>query len=420
MQKNSKKAWVVLIGVGLAMLVVQGICTNCLGVLYTGMAEDMSAPSSAIMLFSTFKAVTMTLMLPILGKLLAKSKNPKLLFILSAIDAAGAYMLLSVANSLPALYAIGVLAGLGSGLMLYMCVPYFVNSWFADKGPLAMGIAFAISSAGSMIFSPIAASIISADGWRACALRLGLVTLIVAVGALLIFVRVVKDPSERYGAAKAAEAAKATASAAATTAAPLTGVSTKVALKSPTFYLTWLFIFSFYFIGNMLMHIPSCAVSFGYSLLLASTLVSVVSATGIVVQFCLGGVVAKFGWFKTVCLGMVTGLLAAIFWLMGKNGDNSAIMYVASVAYAMCVGMPQVVCPLMVRDVFGDKDFTSIWSKLATAISLSGALGVPALALVYNLSGTYVTSLYVLMGFVVLTFVCLLGAKLTSKKLVKD
>ncbi len=421
MQKNSKKAWVVLVGVGIAMFVIQGICTNCLGVLYAGMSADMGKPSSAIMLFSTFKAVTMTLMLPILGKLLAKSNNPKLLFILSAIDAAGSYMLLSLVNSLPALYAVGVLSGLGSALMLYMAVPYFVNSWFADKAPLAMGIAFAINSAGAIIFSPIAASIITTDGWRACAFRLGLVAMVVSLAALIFLVRTVKDPAERYGAEKAAEAAK--AAAAADKDAPatkVTGVSSAVAIKSPTFYFSWLFIFAFFFIGNMLMHIPSCAVSFGYDLILASTLVSVVAATGVVVQFVLGGVVEKLGWFKTICAGLVFGILAVVFWLMGKTGTNAPVMYAGSVAYALCVGMPQVVSPLMVRDIFGDKDFTAIWSKLATSISLAGALGVPALALIYNLTGSYVSSLYAIIGFVVLTFVSMLSAKITSKNLVMD
>ncbi len=419
MQKNSNKAWVVLIGLGITMLVIQGICTNCLSVLYAGMAADMGKPSSAIMLFSTFKAVTMTLMLPVLGKLLAKAKNPKLLFILAAIDAAGSYMLLSVVNSLPMLYAVGILSGLGSGLVLYMAVPYFVNSWFATKAPLATGIAFAISSAGAIIFSPVAATIITNSGWRSCALILGGIALVVALFGLGVLVKNMKNPAERYGAAEAAKAAAASAGEAAP-ATKVTGVSSAVAIKSPTFYLTWLFTFSFYFIGNMLMHIPSCAVSFGYPLLLASTLVSVVSAAGVVVQFCLGGVVAKLGWFKTVCFGMIFGILAAVCWLMGKTGTNVSVMYAGSVAYALCVGMPQVVIPLMVRDVFGDKDFTAIWSKLATAISLSGALGVPALALVYNLTGSYVTSLYAIIGFVVLTFACLLGAKVTSKKLQWD
>ena len=56
-KKHSGKAWLALIACIITMMFGYGIPTNCLGTLYAGMSADMDAPTSAIMLFSTFKAV---------------------------------------------------------------------------------------------------------------------------------------------------------------------------------------------------------------------------------------------------------------------------------------------------------------------------------------------------------------------------
>lgn len=416
-KKHSGKAWLALIACIITMMFGYGIPTNCLGTLYAGMSADMDAPTSAIMLFSTFKAVTMTITLPFIGKLLANTKKPKVLFMVATIIVTGCYALLATVQNLPMLYVIGVIAGLATGLVAYMTVPFWINKWFADKAALMLGIGIAGSAVGSMVFSPIAAKIIADSSWRECCVILGLMALVVCFVVQLLCLHEPKSPDERYGAAKAAAAA-ASAGAAAGAAAPARGITAKTALRSPAFYFTWLFVFCFYFIGNCLLHIPNLAVSFGYELILGSTLVSVVSATGLVCQLFMGGVVQKFGWFKTVIVGLIFGCGSVVCWLSGNGGTFATIMFAGAVLYGLCVSMPQVVCPLMAQNIVGEKEYTKIWSYVSTAVSLSGALGVPALGLIYDLSGTYVTTLYVIIAFAVVALVALIGAKVTSKKLV--
>ncbi len=93
----------------------------------------------------------------------------------------------AVANTPWQLYAAAFLSGIGWSALGAVAINAIVSPWFADKRPLALGIAFNGGSVGGVIFSPFWVALINAIGFPAAALVV-CVAMLVTLGVLAIFV----------------------------------------------------------------------------------------------------------------------------------------------------------------------------------------------------------------------------------------
>jgi sugar phosphate permease len=71
----------------------------------------------------------------------------------------------------------GILSGIGTGMASLALGATIANRWFETRRGLVMGLFSAGNATGQLIFLPAFARIISADGWRPCALILSAVCL---------------------------------------------------------------------------------------------------------------------------------------------------------------------------------------------------------------------------------------------------
>ena len=89
-------------------------------------------------------------------------------------------------------------------------------------------------------------------------------------------------------------------------------------------------------------------------------------------------------------------------------------------AYALLLGMtgsgPSVGISALVRYLFGDRDFASIFSWVSIASTLGSAAAPPLMGAIYDASGSYTIAWVVWLALGLLTAACLMGALWKGKK----
>jgi sugar phosphate permease len=89
----------------------------------------------------------------------------------------------------------GFVSGVGTGGVGLALGATIANRWFEQRRGLVMGLFSAANATGQLIFLPIFAHVIAWDGWRPCALLIGLLCLIAAP----LFALVVRDRPRDVG-----------------------------------------------------------------------------------------------------------------------------------------------------------------------------------------------------------------------------
>ena len=79
-----------------------------------------------------------------------------------------------------------------------------------------------------------------------------------------------------------------------------------------------------------------------------------------------------------------------------------------------------VMAPLITGKMFGQRDYSSIYSVIGSLASLGLAIGVPLIALNYDIAGNYVVALLVCAVIMVVSIFLVLYALAASKKLWKS
>ncbi|MBI4236513.1 MAG: MFS transporter [Chloroflexi bacterium] len=130
---------------------------------------------------------------PLVGRLVDRY-GPRYLMLGGALLGGLSYLLLSRISALPALYILWVLFAVGVSSFGVVPIGSLVSRWFVRRRGLAMGIAMTGIGLGGFILAPITGALIAALGWRATAVALGAILLIVPAPFLLLVLR--NSPAE--------------------------------------------------------------------------------------------------------------------------------------------------------------------------------------------------------------------------------
>lgn len=233
-----------------------------------------------------------------------------------------------------------------------------------------MGIFIGICSAGSgiggVLFNPIGGYLITNYGWRATYLIFGAMILLLVTPVLALFLRDhPKDKGlEPYGAAATAV----------TDSQPRnqdTGIEYAKAIRMPVFYGLVVFAFLINAAATLNVFIPAYVQSIQFSIEEASFVASAVMVGVTVGKVALGMIndrSTNWGVAATIGFG-VTGLALL---LMGHIGITVSVSggFLFGWAYA---GV-SVQTPLLVRSVFGNRNYARIYSNVSMAIAVGGAI----------------------------------------------
>ncbi len=286
----------------------------------------------------------------------------------------------------------GVLGGIGLGLGYIVPVATLVK-WFPDKRGMITGLAVAGFGAGALITAPIATRLIGTIGLPNTFAVLGIVYLVMVLGAALFM----QDPPSGYKPAGWAPPIASRRQHA--TAYTLGG-----ALRSWQWYGLWALLFLNTTAGIAIISqaAPMAQEIAHVSAATAAAMVGLISiANGVGRLFWawLSDVTGR----RTVFLIMFP-LQAVAFWLLPSAGSVTAFGALALIIL-LCYGGGFGTMPAFAADYFGAEHVGSIYGLMLTAWSFAGVLGPTLIASLRESTGSYNQAMYLIAGLMLVSAV---------------
>ena len=338
------------------------------------------------------------------ARLTAKLGQPKVARIGSLLILAGGLVFLTLPKmgmeaSLAVLYlSYGVLCGVGIG-MIYNANLSSVSSLFPGKSGLVSGLLLTGFGLGSLVMGKAVMSLAGAIGFYP-AFLCGVVLLVVTafLGAPLF------TPAEKPAAGSAAAAA----------GDPSRELTTGEMIKTPIFWLFFLWVVFMTSGGLMVINrAAKIAQLFGA----AAVVGMIVSVFNGVSRTFIGAFCDKFGSSASMLLSNAVAILAGVFMIAATFTDSTVLMILGLVAAGISYGCAMSMNAVVVREQFGSRNYPSNLSA-ATLSGIPASLLGPFVsgALQDASGGAYTTTFLAMIVVSCLALAMLLGILAIRKK----
>lgn len=366
--KNSSKihyGYVIVLCCFLIMFIIVGLIMSCAGIFYKPVSEELGIDIGKFGLYMSLNFLFSTLTLSFAGRLMERYSARIILSVSSAV-AGTSLMAMSQFNAVWQFYIAGALLGIMLAFLLYLGFPTLLNRWFKSRMGIFIGICSTGSGIGGVLFNPIGGYLITNYGWRATYLIFGAMILLFVTPVLALFLRdFPKDKGlEPYGAA-------ATAVTDSQTRNQDTGIEYAKAIRMPVFYGLVVFAFLMNAAATLNVFVPAYVQDIQFSIEESSFVASAVMVGMTVGKVALGMINDRStGWGVMVTTGLgVTGLGLLLVGYVG------IIMSIAGgFLFGWAYAGVSVQTPLLVRSVFGNRNYARIYSNVSMAITVGGAI----------------------------------------------
>ncbi|MGG3943679.1 MFS transporter [Peribacillus psychrosaccharolyticus] len=406
MKKQGKihYAWWIMVASAAIYAASVGIIVSCAGLLYRAVAEDLNVGVSEISLYTSLMYLTVTILLPFAGKVLNKFDIRYILTIAGIINAL-AFGLMGTYNSVIPFYISGIALGIGSTFLIYGSIPLIMNNWFKVKAGTSLGIAMAFMGIGGAIFAQITGGLIESIGWRSTYMVLGIAVAILILPFSIFVIR--SKPEElnmtAYGEDEVVENAPASSK------MLETGVLKSAALKSPAFYLVLVFTGLFGLASTVSFHVPNFVQSVGFTAAMAATGVTCVTIGQTGGKFMLGAINDKFGIKSALFVGIGGGMLGVVALLI-SDSFGIGMLYAGALLFGIGFSGSTLLPPVVIREVFGGRDYASIYTTIMSSSTLGVAVGTTLFSYIYDSTGSY----YTVFITVIILFIIVISSSLIS------
>ena len=401
---KTHRAWSILVACCFLMMTL-GLSTTVLGFFIEPVSTDLGFDRSAFSLYYSIAGIAGMLSMPVWGRIFNRIGVRKSV-VIAGVMTSVFMALLGVCRTLPAFYVAGAGMGLGVGAIAVLPTSVLINTWFVDKRGFAMGLAMAFSGVAGTIFSPVISAIIESAGWSVGYFVNAVLIFLFTVPVSLLLVR--DNPAQygltAYGADKVTEQGE----------TKVVGVTAKRAYLSLAFVVLALVVVLINAVGGILQSLPAHLTNVGIDATTASLIVSVVTISLIFAKIVLGTISDKFG-LRVAVVGSFCVLALGCLIFAFVDGVPSAV--VAAIVFGLGMSCITVLPPLITSEMFGNRDYSAIYSVVSALASLGLAIGVPVIALDYDLTGNYVIAFIVCAVIMVVSALLVLVALKSSKKL---
>jgi MFS family permease len=380
--KKKFHGWVVAAACFLMMFTIGGLInmtfslytipvTKSLGVSRTAFTFCVSLRSIVLCVFSLFYSL-----------LAARFGIRKLMAAGCALVTAA--LIAFAAGNIWLFYIGGILQGIGYSLTMTLPLSVVVANWFVKKRGTVLGVVYAASGAGGVLFSPVAGVMIEKLGWQVSFLISAAVCAAVSIPSLILMKA---HPSE-MGQTALGEEEEAKSSADET--AVSSGLTTAEAIRTPSF---WLFVAVFVFSGMSIcaayMNAAPHFVDVGFDPIFVSGVIIVIYYFSLAIgKVAMGYINDRFGILAVNNIAGITSIIAFIMFLFSDK--SSPVLAIVSVIF-LGIGSTHlsVPMPLMAGKLFGQRDFAAI-NGIALAIStFAMAVGGPLSNYTFDVTGSY-------------------------------
>ena len=408
-KKKPFYGWVIVAASVALMMLGCGAFTGAAAAYIAPVCAQMGFAKGEFTLYRTIVSLLGALLMPVFARFIRKAGVKKVMLI-GLMGNALAYTLYSFAGALWQFYLAAALEGIFTNGISFLSIGVLINNWFLDNRSTVAGIAYAGTGLGGAVFVPIISQLAERLGWRWAYRGVAAVSVAVLLPVILLLLR---DSPAQMGLApyqapgKKQEEGQAPAGAG-------SGVSLFAAKKMPAF---WLLIFGFFLLniccGGPSNHNVAFLQDLGYSTAFAAAVTSGYMAVVAAGKIAAGTLFDRLGTPRTallLCAACIGFPVLALFCRV----PGIPWAYAAFLGFT---GMgPSVGISALVRHVFGDRDFASIFSLASMASTLGAAVAAPLMGVIYDASGSYTPAWMLWLVFSVLMAACLMGALFAAKK----
>jgi MFS family permease len=389
------------------------LITTTMSFFVQPVCDALGFERGAFTIYYSLAALVGVVAMPIWGRIIPKI-GIKMSTAIAGAGGAVFMFLFSLCKSLVAFYIVGLAMGIMVAGMTLLPASILINTWFAEKRGLAMGIAMACSGLGGAIFSPIIAGVIASSGWEAGYMLSGGLMFVLTVPVALFVIKA--RPSELGLRPYGAKDAETDGGSAAAEGGPkeVLGVPSKIATRSASFFLLLGAVVLMNVLASGAQHLPAHLVANGIDATAAASVISIYAFVVIGSKIVLGIVNDKFG--SVAAIAATLSLLAASF-VVFSFATNYAIAAVAAVLFGLGVAVVTVMPPLLTGQMYGQRDYSAIYAIVGAIASLGLAVGTPIYGIVYDKLGSYDIAFYGCAVAAAVAFAMLVAGLKSSKRL---
>ncbi len=366
-----------------------GLLTNTSGVFFTPISSELGVGKGAVSMTLTISNIAYAFGGLLTVKLIRERNFKRMVLIFSSVYAI-CTGLLSVCNSVFLLYLLNAIRGLSTGIVGIVLVTILINNHFDNGVGLATSIALGFSGLAGAILSPLLSSIIAIVGWR-------ITYVIEAVLAFLCYLPCIVLPIALNNKIKDCNDTNVQQA-----------VSTKT-VACTTFLVVAIYSFMIASGTALPQHFPSMTVNASTGALMVSVSM-VMNTTG---KLVLGVASDKLGIEKSLLVyGILTlsGLGVLAFF------SSSAIWMLIAAGLVGMVYAMSAVGPVLLSQKLFQESYNLYYPKISLLGTVSNALFTTFVGFLYDLSGSYHSSILLVMVLTVIAlFMVVYSLKMKNK-----
>lgn len=190
------------------------------------------------------------------------------------------------------------------------------------------------------------------------------------------------------------------------------GVAVKVAVVSLAFWCLFVFAGIASFIhGGIEQHLPGYVESVGFTSSFAAAVVSAQSVGSVVDKLVMGWLNDKLGVQRTTIIELVLIVLGILGFVLLHN---PVFLIVSAVLFGVQDSLMSVSLPLLIREVFGSKNYTQIhaWDHVP-GVGVFGSFSGIVVGAAYDFAGTFVPAF---LGLMVICFLAMAASALPTEQ----
>ncbi len=412
-----RHALVVLTGV----LVCFGPATlvfNTWSILVVPVCNGLDVPTGSFTFYVSMIFLASAIAAPFAGNLMERYDVRIVITTACGLCAAGIF-LCSFYTEVWQFYLSGAVEGVGVVVLVSLVAPTLINRWFQRHTGLLVGICVAMMGVGAAVWNMLGGVLLSEFDWRMCYRVFGIIAAVISMPATLFFIRSYPEDVglAPYGEIKDAGKAEAFME---------SGISASKAFRMPAFYLLMLTIGlnnGTAQMGNYLAKYVYHLSDAGMIALSAAEVVimaSVIAACLQVAQACAKvglGQVADHSIRAALVISCGCGFTGVLFCWQGPGIDPS-IVYAGSALFGIMFGATNVLGPTITRCLFGPREYTVIYSRVAVVVNLVPVFFVPLYAVLADISWDLLFA--VAASVVAVIFVCAMALMRQAKRMAEE
>ncbi|MDR1182976.1 MAG: MFS transporter [Bacteroidales bacterium] len=367
MAENSSKVYYgfyVVAGLFVLMLPAS-LIMSAASIFYTPVTEELGISLAAYGVNLSIIQIGCALCVPTIFSAMCRKIKMRYVLTIALLVEVVFFALRAVATNIWMFYISSVFLAMPMAMFFNLSIQILMTAWFPFNPGTFIGIVGCAQGLGGLAFSSLGGIIIQNFGWRICFWSWAGICLVMVPIAFFV---IRNSPAEKniqpFGSDKSQNIAEKSVISG--------GVAANKAFRTPAFIMIVLALFLSTFVGNYHGYINAYIRTLGFSAGVAGTIYGVIQAGTLFYKLTIGTIADK-SMKGGVLYYMVSTLVCFCLFIFG--GANVVFMVLACFLWGGIYAATNLYGPLIVKHLFGLKDFIKIWSVVVGCWTVAGAAG---------------------------------------------